>query len=48
MLLALPLNLLHHLKPVNYNKRNHEALDHCHQQSPDVKEYIRAFLKLLL
>ena len=44
----LKLDRLHYCKTNNYNRKNCEALDHCHQQSPDVKEYIRVFLKILL
>ena len=45
---AFKSDLLHHFKPVDYDIRNQEALDHFYQWSRSVQKYIRAFLKLLL
>ena len=37
-----------YFKPINYDRWNHKALDHCHKWLPNVQKYVRAFLELLL
>ena len=45
---TLKRDLLSRFKPVDYDRPNHEALDHCRQRSTDVSAYIRAFGLALL
>ena len=44
----LKSNFLWHFKPIYYDRWNCQALDHYYQWSPNLQEYITAYLKLLL
>ena len=45
---TLTSNLLSRFKLVDYDRLNWETLDQCRQRSPDISEYIRAFILALL